>query len=119
MPGSTTRGNLTGSRLFMDETMREISPGRYFDEPYGPGRHVVLLHLDDDLYRRASRGVCRVEARTQGVRFWSMRVTRGDLGTVQACRFPQYRLFRDGSEVDSRVGLLDDDGLLGLIEEML
>lgn len=97
-----------------------LAPGEYLDRLYAAGMHIVLLHVGDDLYddaiepyRRVARHMANGERQ-----FWTCRIrTVDDSVAVQACRFPQYRLFRDGCETSQHVGVLDDDELVRLIEE--
>jgi len=97
-----------------------LTPAEYYDRLYQPGTHVVLLHIGDDLYEDAVGPYRRVAQHLERPyrSFWVCRIRSADDGAqVQACRFPQYRLFHDGEEKAQHTGVLDDEQLVLLIED--
>jgi len=102
--------------------VRRLEIDRYYDEPYGPGLHVVLLYRQDDLAEEAIEALELVAERLHdpGARYWAARITdEDDAVAVQACRFPQYRVLRDGSELCAIVGCCEAVDLLNRVQEAL
>lgn len=99
--------------------MRQLSPDRYYDEPYGAGLHVVLLCRPDELQRAAAGPYERVSNMMPTTAFWAVTIaTEADAESVQAIRFPQYRFLRDGSELSVHIGLMDDDQLVDCFDHL-
>jgi len=95
--------------------IQDLPVDRFLDEPYGRGLHVVLLHLNDDLYIDARDYMKVVVPRLHGgnINLWTCHVRSAeDVAMIQACRFPQYRFILNGVEKLSHVGVLDDRGFL-------
>jgi hypothetical protein len=89
--------------------MRRITAEQYYEHPYQPGLHVVLLCLPDDLAETAAAPLARLAQRAPNLHIWVCQVQSvEDAETVQALRYPQYRIIRDGSERYQHTGLLDD-----------
>jgi hypothetical protein len=98
---------------------RNLSPDRYCHEPYGPGTHVVLLCLPDDLAQAALAPYGRVAARVGSVTFWVCRIgSVADAEAVQAIRYPQYRFIRNGSEQHCHTGVMTDDEILECLDHL-
>lgn len=99
--------------------IRRLNPTDYYDGPYRPGTHCVLLALADELTAAAAPPVRRVADAMPTVTFWICNVTGPeDAEAVQAVRYPQYRFIRDGTERHCHVGLLDDDQLVDCFDKL-
>ena len=89
-----------------------IQPSQYLDEISRRGIVVVLLHVDDTLYRRSLLALEKAEHRFSGhaFRFCSCLIVDGQAATeVQAIKFPQFRFFLHGSERASHVGIMGEN----------
>jgi hypothetical protein len=102
--------------------IHDVPPDQYLDEASRRGVVVVLLHVNDTMYRRARYSLEQAEYRFSGraFRFSCCHVKDGqDAAEVQAIKFPQFRFFVNGSERSSHVGIMTDDEIAKAIFEIL
>lgn len=100
--------------------LRGLNSDRYYDEPYRPGTHVVLLALaGDPLTRAAIRPFERVSKLARSFSFWLVEIaSTAQAEAVQAIRFPQYRFVQNGSETYQHTGVLEDEELLETFDHL-
>lgn len=99
--------------------IRRLSSESYYDEPYGPGTHCIVLVMPDELAVAAAPAVKQAAELKPSVTFWVCSIeTPEQAEAVQAIRYPQYRLIRDGQERYCHVGLLEYDELLECFDKL-
>lgn len=94
----------------------EIGSDRYYDEAFGPGIRVVLLHIGGPLYVEARSQVLQATHRLHSLRhcrfFMCQIENENDAELIQVVKVPQLRFFRSGSEVHTNVGIMQSEDIV-------
>ncbi len=101
--------------------LRELHAEDYVDKVYGRGLHVVLLYTEDEagLWRQAMRSLEPLVDRfrtSSRVNIWVCKIEdAADAEAVQVAKLPQFRIFANGSETHTEIGVMDGESVLNRV----